>query len=636
MIAMKSTANEPPSSTLHAPFHDESTRPDATLDDRAEQAASMSSTQLAVLSLPRLSVADGADAELAVEGVLGQGGMGVVQVARERALDREVAIKRLRPDVAVKSAAIASLLKEARLQGALEHPNVVPIHALGRDADDLPVLVMKRLSGVSWRDLIRDPRHPAWPADAGDRLTFHLETLMQLCNAVHFAHSRGVIHRDIKPDNVMIGQFGEVYLLDWGLSYCPRPGDEVDRTFVGSPAYLAPEMLVGTGPHLTPRTDVYLLGAALHEVLTGKVRHRGETISEVLYAAAESSPVDYPASAPGELAALCNRATHKDPAARPESALSFRQAVGEFLRHRGSFALAEAAMARLRELRARGGVELGARAIDSSLDLPIRTLFSQASFGFQQALSAWEGNTAAREGLTTTLTWMIQYELSRRNAEAAAALLAELPFAPPALASQIAELREQLAQEREALARLRDVEHTLDPMISFRPRIFVIVGLGVFFAGFLLVLSRVRPGGPSHQELIAAYCAILLALVVTLIVRRDVLLTTQFNRQTAAALLLIVAQSAANHGAALHLGISMDASLVADMIADAALSATVALYMPGIFWIVPAVFLAGALVAVRWPHLALATAVTVGLVNAVSSGALASRWFRELSRSPSR
>src|SRR5262249_9535023 len=145
-------------------------------------------------------------------------------------------------------------LEEAKTTGLVDHPGIVPVHALGRDPAGRPILVMKRVEGVSWRQLLDDSTDVAWTTlerPGTDRLAFHLETLMQVCNALAFAHRRGIIHRDIKPSNVMVGEFGEVFLLDWGIA-CPiqrgagaSSSDETApaATLCGTPAYMAPEML---------------------------------------------------------------------------------------------------------------------------------------------------------------------------------------------------------------------------------------------------------------------------------------------------------------------------------------------------------------------------------------------------------
>jgi eukaryotic-like serine/threonine-protein kinase len=633
---MKKTAENLPGWMAYAPVHDLHVMPDATITDRARRASSIDEAERAVVALPQLSVASSAEADLVIEDLLGKGGMGIVHVARERALDREVAVKRLRPEGVMRANAISSLLAEARVQGALDHPNVVPIHALGRDTDDLPVLVMKRLSGVSWRTLIRDPAHPAWPKEAADRLTFHLETLMQVCNAVHFAHSRGVIHRDIKPENVMIGAFGEVYLLDWGVAYRPHPDDALDPTVVGTPSYLAPEMLKGSGPHVTPRTDVYLLGAALHEALTGKVRHRGESVLEGLYAAAESLPFDYPPSVPAELALLCNRAMSRDPEARPESARVFRQELADFLQHRGSNALAEAAAARLAELRARSGAALPEGGAEGGADPATRALFSEASFGFRQALLLWDGNKVARDGLTQSLTWMIGYELSRRNAEAAAALLAELPAPAPELNAAIEALARELARERDELTRLRDVAHDRDLVISFRPRILLILGVGSFVCPLFLGVWLWSPSEPSHLAISLVFGAGMLCCLVALIVRRQHLLVNQANRQIASTLLLYLLVGVMNHLIADALGLSVAITIVWDMVISAVIGAMAALTIHKSFWTAPPSFLLGALIAALWPRFAIPGATLASFASVVLGGLLGWRLLQDMERSSRR
>jgi eukaryotic-like serine/threonine-protein kinase len=633
-MAMKTTATPLPLWTLHAPVRDNGAQPDVTLTDVAREAASIEAAGRAVAELPQLSVARSVDAELVIEGVLGKGGVGIVHVARQRALEREVAIKRLRPEGSAQAAAISSLLTEARVQGALDHPNVVPVHALGRDTDDLPVLVMKRLSGVSWRALIRDPNHPAWPKEAGDRLTWHLETLMQICNAVHFAHSRGVIHRDIKPDNVMAGAFGEVYVLDWGIAHRPRPDDPIDPTIVGTPSYLAPEMLRGTGPHLSPRTDVYLLGATLHEVLTGQVRHRGATVLEVLYDVEDSVPFDYPPSVPPELALLCNRATSRDPAARPASALEFRQAIAEYLRHKSSIALEQAATARLRELSAQGSGAPAGSALERERDAQIRRLYGEASFGFKQALLSWEGNQAAREGSEALWVWMIQYELSRRNVEGAAALLAESHRAHPALSAQIEALRVELSEEREELTNLRAIKRNLDPAVSFRPRLIVSTSVGFLVAALLFAAWRLNPTGLSHQDVILALCVVVFSLLVAIIASRKSLLMTQLNRKLVIGLLFIVAGETVNHIIAAKQLAPIDLAFTGDMLIASAITATLAVSLPVSrgFWSVPIIFLSGSLFASLWPELAVPTYIIATFLAALSVGTLSWVILRALER----
>ena len=213
---------------------------------------------------------------------------------------------------------------------------------------------------------------------------------MQVCNALHFAHSRGVVHRDVKPQNVLIGRFGDVYLADWGVA--TRAGTAQPQ-LCGTPAYLAPEMV--NGGVVDARTDVYLLGATLHLLLTGQPRHPGATVTESLLHARSSPPATYGPTVPVELATLANHACHADPAQRPESARAFRDAVTRYVKHRDARALFEQAQHRVVELEPL----LTKEAPSDAERAKIERLLSEARFGLEQALVQWPENEAARASL---------------------------------------------------------------------------------------------------------------------------------------------------------------------------------------------------------------------------------------------
>ena len=214
-----------------------------------------------------------------VRDVVGEGGMGTVYRAYDRSLDREVALKVLRPDRA-DSAAAARLEREARILARLEHPGIVPVHDAGTLADGRVFYVMK---------LVRGERLEAVARSAS--FTELLRLFLRICETVGFAHARGVVHRDLKPSNIMVGAFGEVLVLDWGIArLMPEPapvaptasppggvppesarGSEPDTepgTVLGTPGFMAPEQAQGWSHLVDARTDVYALGAILR-VLAG-------------------------------------------------------------------------------------------------------------------------------------------------------------------------------------------------------------------------------------------------------------------------------------------------------------------------------------------------------------------------------
>jgi len=571
---------------------------EATIPAPAPESRETQEKFLAVAALPVLSVGPREDAELRIVGELGAGGMGIVELAEQCALRRQVAVKRVRDDVEGKLAT-ALILDEARITGSLEHPNIVPVYALGRSDEGEPVMVMKRVEGTPWADLLDDPDHPGWPDGVdGDRLVWHLETLMQLCNALHFAHDRGVIHRDVKPENVIVGKFGEVYLLDWGCAY--PVGGEVSTTIVGTLAYMAPEMLAGSGAHLTPRTDVFLLGACLHHVLTGRPPHRCDDLMTALKHIRDSVSHTFPAGAPAELMDIAGRAMRLAPEERFASALEMQEALKDYLRHRGSYAVAQAAAERWQELQKRATKMLQGKAEDNpTLD----RLFIECRFGFAQALDAWPENYEAKGGLVSAIRLMIEIELKRRNAEAATALLAELKRPPDELVARVDALREELEAQAKELAELRVGAHERDPRVASRARAISSIVTGAFLAAAFMALAFFFPGarGLSHGVVLAVAGAVTVGMAVTLYIKRENMLATAINRFLWAAIFAIVIACGAVHVAGALGAMPIGFALAADMVVSAAVVATVGLNLNRGLIGVALVYLLGGVAAAVWP-----------------------------------
>jgi eukaryotic-like serine/threonine-protein kinase len=193
---------------------------------------------------------------------IAEGGMGVVVGYTDNRLGRQVALKTLQEQYADRSDLVAMLAREARITGSLEHPNIIPVYDAGRTADGLPFYVMKLVDAPTLDDLLKRTE------GLDDAMSEHnlrrlLRVYIQVCQAVDFAHSRGVIHCDLKPANVLLGDFGQVLVVDWGLAYVAE-----ERTVCrgGTLGYLSPEQM-GPGGEIDSRTDVYALGSILYEVL---------------------------------------------------------------------------------------------------------------------------------------------------------------------------------------------------------------------------------------------------------------------------------------------------------------------------------------------------------------------------------
>jgi tRNA A-37 threonylcarbamoyl transferase component Bud32 len=214
-------------------------------------------------------------AHLRVFAELARGAMGRVHPATDRNLLRHVALKRLDKELAHQAFYREGFIAEAQITGQLEHPNIVPVHELAVDRSGVPYFTMKLVQGVSLTRWLRDPGRPVGSVE---RIAEGLEILVKVCDAVAYAHDRGVIHRDLKPDNIMVAAFGQVYLMDWGLARLtktrPASGSSAQMEApgpVGTPCYMSPEQARGVPAEMDERADVFGLGAVLYEIVSGKL-----------------------------------------------------------------------------------------------------------------------------------------------------------------------------------------------------------------------------------------------------------------------------------------------------------------------------------------------------------------------------
>ena len=282
---------------------------------------------------------------------LGEGGMGIVHACRDRRIGRDVALKMVRSEHGARGDLVARFLREACVQGQLEHPAIVPVYDLGRDPDGKLYFTMKRVRGATFEQIfaaLREENPHAVKQFSRRRL---LTAFASICQALHFAHARGVIHRDLKPGNIMLGDFGEVYLLDWGLAKLqsgPELAPSLDAVSgghgpgarslhgatMGTPGYMAPEQVRGEA--VDARSDVYALGALLFELLALEPLHptgaREASFASTMFGPDARPSVRAPKlDLPPELDAICARATALDPRDRFASAKELVEAVERFL-----------------------------------------------------------------------------------------------------------------------------------------------------------------------------------------------------------------------------------------------------------------------------------------------------------------
>jgi serine/threonine protein kinase len=486
------------------------------------------------------------DVALRLEGTLGQGGQGQVHLGTQLVLGRSVAVKSLRPEHRDERASL-QLLREAWTTGALEHPNVVPVHDIQFDAERNPLVVLKRIEGQHWGALLGDAEAVARRFRARDLLQWNLGILLQVCNAASFAHDKGILHRDLKPENVMIGAYGEVYLVDWGIAVSLRDdgsgrlplASHADQ-MAGTPCYMAPEMLGGQAERLSERTDIYLLGAILFELLAGAPPHAGQTAREVIASVIRSEP-SLPDDAPAELCRICRRAMAPEPEDRFDSVEALRHAVQDFLQHQGSAQLAEQAERRLDELLERlEGAD--AEGDESQRRLRLYSLFSECRFGFHGALREWPGNEVALRGLHQASEAMVAYELVHNDPRAADALLAEMEDPSPDLRKRVEQARQAKQEQRQEMEQLARVGRDMDPGVGRKTRLFLAGVLGVFWT--LLPLAGLWfyqfQGNESHRNFILTAVTVLVVALGLGIWARESLMKTALNRRIAASIIFLI------------------------------------------------------------------------------------------------
>ncbi|MEZ4431797.1 MAG: protein kinase [bacterium] len=474
---------------------------------------------------------DPAEHRLTFGSIIGEGAMGVIRSAQQVPLRREVAVKSIRADE-YDPVAERALVLEARVTGALEHPNIVPVYSLGLDDGNRPAMVMRRLEGVPWRQFIGQGGHLKTPEPGNDPLEWHLRVLIQVCNAVHYAHIKGVVHRDLKPVNVMIGRFGEVYVLDWGLAVTVDEADllglprasSVD-VVIGTPGHMAPEMIDTRKRQIGQRTDVYLLGTCLHMVLTGSPRHDQTTVRERMLSALRSDPVEYGPTVPAELAEICHRAMARDPRDRFPSAHALRQALEAFLTHRVSQRLADEASARTLRLRAM------LRHGDHPEEDKVHRLFAECRFGFRQALQEWPENPSARSGLQGLLEMMVSYELAEGDPQRARPLLAELPEPRPQLEARI---DERVTAQADKIERLERIQKEVDVHVGLHERSRTLQLMGAAWAAIYMAFAALDQQGlfsVGHGTMLAVSAVHGATMGVFTWIFRDVLRSSRVNRR---------------------------------------------------------------------------------------------------------
>lgn len=416
---------------------------------------------------------------------IARGGMGIIFKGHQVVLNREVALKTLLPET-IDECQREHFIEESRITAYLDHPNIVPVYDLGTNENGEIILVMKMIKGTSWRELMQQ-----YPPQ--EHLEKHLDILLQVCNAVAFAHNKKIVHNDLKPDNVMVGEFGEIFVMDWGIATSivepiEKNPFRVHKQHIdsarGTPMYMPPELAEGRGADIGPWTDIYLLGGILYEILSGHPPHEGKTLSAIIAFILTERPKELPSHVPKELQQICLKALEKPIQERYSSVFDFKESLQQFLKHRESILITEDAKRLLGECPLIQNRALEQNATEFKTEMNRNILYeryAEAIAGFRQALKLHKENETAQAGEWNARFKYAKAALCYNDFGLAETQLKQIPIDRPEH-EQLKTVLRQTEEERrvQSISQRISLIHFL-VLLTVVPEIFLAVGIKGYF-----------------------------------------------------------------------------------------------------------------------------------------------------------
>ena len=398
--------------------------------------------------------------DIVIRDLLGAGGMGMVFGGIQNCLNREVAFKISRNYKQMTPQLLAQVCHEAQITAQLSHARIHPVYLLALTPKGEPIQVMKKIEGVPWTTLLKDKDHPFWDIiDVGElnnqhaqshyvpdhvqcknRLRYHLRVLLYVSQAMAYAHTQGVIHRDLKPDNIMVGSHGEIYILDWGVAlyldlvheksdeykFHPQKISGIENALVGTPVYMPPEMAIKKISKQGPWTDVFQLGAMLYQLWTNKHIYDWESVSaSVLFQQIEKGDIQpLPEDLPAEAKLLIFDALAHKVEHRIQNAHEFAKRLDlliQALESRKMEAKGRDKIAYAKQLIEQQQSNLGHDEVN--LHHEIDQALDEARYLFWSATHLWPANKSAEHAIDEVLELWVPNLISRSELSCAQRLL---------------------------------------------------------------------------------------------------------------------------------------------------------------------------------------------------------------------
>ena len=459
------------------------------------------------------------DDSLSILGNLGEGGMGEVLLVREACPRREVALK-IAKDKQLHY--MRAIKHEAMIMGSLEHPNIIPVHRV-MDSDEHGLcMLMKKVDGKSLDEYSDSFGDLEW-------IRSGIQILIQVCYALEYAHNQGIIHRDIKPENIMTGAFGEVYLLDWGTALDMSSLHTAQKAILGTPAYMAPEMLTGNPTLINSYTDVYLIGATLHELLTGTKRHSGTTMDEILSSIRTSESYTYEHHIPDQLGQLVNQACHLVPAKRIQTIQDFREELEQYIEQREGYRIFEEAQKSAILFQKEGAV-----------DIRLGYFFT-ARFGFEQALRIIPNHSESHEALESLLYQMVNWQIDRGQLVMANGIYKSLTKPCEKLQNRMTQAIEDQERQEKKRLEIERVAQDHDKSHSKRERLILTVSVSTICLGMMaavIIYDTIFEPTITPSRLIVTMGSISIVTSCALLFGRKQLLANAVSRRISISLWL--------------------------------------------------------------------------------------------------